>query len=203
MYVPEINSIMEKSHHAQGCDEVTAIHMLQPRQIDAIFLVLLFGANPVNRLHRRRDAREIDETTILLLECVDQLDLAILGEILAEFVLSDVGINVTEINVARRARLDGSEDRGGERRGFAPANFETTVLDQDALIGGLMNAASNDIANLFAGGIRMNISEIDRAVGGTGNGSGRDLKGLTLRCSERSKRTGKTDVMLLLVLHVR
>ncbi len=89
------------------------------------------------------DGQEMDESDVLLSHNLNGIDGAELTQVLAQFLIRDVLRQVSEVDVARRARLlDGQSDRGGYLGGLAPADLDILALD----------------AELFQDGIRVEMS---------------------------------------------
>ncbi|GKT53353.1 hypothetical protein ColTof3_00692 [Colletotrichum tofieldiae] len=70
----------------------------------------------------------------LRLHSVDQLDFAVLGEVLSQSLLSPCLIQVANVHIARSPSADGKGNGGRKGTGvLAPANLQSAVVDHQAL----------------------------------------------------------------------
>lgn len=86
--------------------------------------ILLAVAYALNGLDGVRDVGEIDKSAALLAQCIHQLDLSVLGEILAKPVLGPRLIQVPNIDVPRCSTAHRQRNGGRKRaRVFTPADL--------------------------------------------------------------------------------
>ncbi|KAH6604270.1 hypothetical protein Trco_007716 [Trichoderma cornu-damae] len=161
-------------------------------EVDLELLVLLLAADGLDGLDGVGNVGEVDEGAALLAEGVDQLNLAVLGEVLAQPLLSPGLVQVANVDVARGSAADGEGDGGRQGAGvLAPANLEPSVVDHEALQaaegverrGGrgvdegdeadvlvrdvadvVQQAAADHVANLLDGGLGVDVAEVDGPV---------------------------------------
>lgn len=125
-------------------------------QVGVLWLVL----DSVNGLDSVRDIGEVDEgtvpnwvetqfndafqskdenrTNVLLFQEVDELDVTVFAEIAFQLLFSEglVVFNVSDVDIAGGARVDGErEGRGQRARVLSPTNLQATVVQGEPLIG--------------------------------------------------------------------
>ncbi|KAI6757313.1 hypothetical protein HG531_003138 [Fusarium graminearum] len=77
---------------------------------------------------------EVDESTALFAQGVDKFNLAILGEVLSQSLLSPGLIEITDVDVSGSTSADSQGNGWGKSsRMLAPANLETSVVDHKTL----------------------------------------------------------------------
>lgn len=161
-------------------------------KVDLEPLVLLAVADGLDGLDGVGDVGEVDERTALLAKSVDELNLTILGKVLAETLLAPRLVKVTDIDVpGRTAGYSKGNGWWESTRVLAPSNLETTVVDHQALevaegieagsrggvnegdeanvlVGDITNVvketSTNDIANLLDGRLGVDVAKINGPV---------------------------------------
>lgn len=154
--------------------------------------VILFAADGFDGFDGVGDVGEVDEGAGFLAEGVDELDLAVLGEVLSETLFGEGLVEVADVHVPRSAAADSQGDGRWKGAGvLAPSNLQTSVVDHEALkvaqrversrrcriderdeadvlVGDVADVVQkstpDNIANFFDGGLRVDVAKVDSPV---------------------------------------
>ena len=103
-------------------------------KVDLEPAVLFTVAHAFNGFYGVSNVGEVDKSTALLPKRVDELNLSIFREVLAEAVLRPGLVQVADIHITRGTTADSQGDGRRERtRVLAPANLQPTVVDHQTL----------------------------------------------------------------------
>jgi len=161
-------------------------------EIDLELLVLLLALNRLDGLDSVGNVGKVDEGAALLTQSVDQLDLAVLREILPKLFLGEGLVQVANIHVTRSTAAHcESNRRWKSTRVLTPADLQTAVVDHetlqlaqrikgrgsswvdegheaDVLVGNVTDVVqettANNVADLFNRRLRVDVTKVDRTV---------------------------------------
>ena len=161
-------------------------------EVDLESLVFITTTDRFDCLDSIGNVGEVDKCTALLTQSVDQLNFAILGEILPQTVLCPGLIQVANVYITGSTTTDSKGNRRGEStRVFTPTNLQATVMDHqslqvaegikrcgrcwvdesneaDMLVRDVPNVmketTTNNVADLFDGSLRVDVPKVHCSV---------------------------------------
>lgn len=161
-------------------------------EVDLESLVLLTVTNSLDSLNSVGNIGEVNKSTALLAESVDEFDLSVLSKVLSEALLTPALIEITDVDVSGSATGDSQGDSWWESaRMLAPSNLESSVVNHETLkvaesvetgggswvdegneanvlvwnVANVMKKTSTDnVANLLNSSLRMDVTQVDSAV---------------------------------------
>lgn len=162
------------------------------RNLDMLVVWVILDS--LDALDGRLNVGKVGKRAVLFSQTVDHFQLAVLREIAADLVLRQRVwvVNVANVDIARSTCLNSKLDRRtGWTRVLPPSNLETPVVNHDARVGRqmveckrrvgidkgdkrnvlfrnvshvLQNTSANVVADLFCGGVWVDVAEVDGAV---------------------------------------
>ena len=99
-------------------------------KVDLEAAVIILASNSLNGLDGIGDIGEVDECAALLSKSVDELNFAVLREVLSQPLFGPRLVQVSNVDVSGRATADSKSNRCWERtRMFAPSNLQSPIVN--------------------------------------------------------------------------